>query len=219
MIPRRISGQPISAGPSRHDPEVAGERELAAPAERVPCDLGDDGLRQPLHAQERALREVDAARRLLGREVRVGKRLELRAGHEDRLVRAREHHRPDAVVALSSRSSRSGEVGVEVRVERVRGRLVEHAAGPPAPWRSTAKKRGWGRTEFKRSFGSVSRVCHMSAPSDSTSSAVSVLDGALALPASIVRGRAVAGGDEDAVTLAAEAALPCSPRADEPPGS
>jgi len=48
----------------------------------------------------------------------------------------------------------------------------------------------------------------MSAPSDSTSSAASVLDGALALPASIVRGRAVAGGDEDAVTLAVEAAQP-----------
>jgi uncharacterized OB-fold protein len=42
---------------------------------------------------------------------------------------------------------------------------------------------------------------------DSTSGSVSVLDGALVLPASALRGRSVAGGDEDAVTLAAEAAL------------
>ena len=39
--------------PLAHDAEVAGERELAAAAERVPCDLGDDGLRQALHAEER----------------------------------------------------------------------------------------------------------------------------------------------------------------------
>jgi uncharacterized OB-fold protein len=44
--------------------------------------------------------------------------------------------------------------------------------------------------------------------SDSTSRSASVLDGSLVLPASVLRGRAVAGGDEDAVTLAAEAALP-----------
>ena len=43
---------------------------------------------------------------------------------------------------------------------------------------------------------------------DSRSSAVSVLDGSLLLPATVVNGRATAGSDEDAVTLAAEAALP-----------
>jgi hydroxymethylglutaryl-CoA synthase len=43
---------------------------------------------------------------------------------------------------------------------------------------------------------------------DSTSGSASVLDGSLVLPASAIRGRSVAGGDEDAVTLAAEAALP-----------
>src|SRR5262249_7838148 len=46
----------------------------------------------------------------------------------------------------------------------------------------------------------------MPARSDSTSSAVAVLDGSLALPATVVKGRATAGGDEDALTLAAEAA-------------
>jgi uncharacterized OB-fold protein len=53
---------------------------------------------------------------------------------------------------------------------------------------------------------------------DSTSIAVSVLDGSLALPATAVRGRAVADGDEDAVTLAAEAALPLLAGLDRRPG-
>src|SRR5262245_24188430 len=47
----------------------------------------------------------------------------------------------------------------------------------------------------------------MSASSDRPSAAAaSLLDGALVLPAAVVKGRAAAGGDEDAVTLAAEAA-------------
>ena len=58
----------------------------------------------------------------------------------------------------------------------------------------------------------------MPGPFDSTSSTASVLDGSLVLPASLVRGRAVAGGDEDAVTLAAEAALPVLAAAGRPPG-
>ncbi len=58
----------------------------------------------------------------------------------------------------------------------------------------------------------------MPGPFDSTSSTVSVLDGSLVLPASLLRGRAVAGGDEDAVTLAAEAALPVLAVAGRPPG-
>jgi hydroxymethylglutaryl-CoA synthase len=44
-----------------------------------------------------------------------------------------------------------------------------------------------------------------------------LLDGVLALPASAIAGRAVADPDEDAVTLAAEAALPLVERAPEPP--
>jgi uncharacterized OB-fold protein len=48
----------------------------------------------------------------------------------------------------------------------------------------------------------------MTVSSDSPSTTVSVLDGSLLLPATVLKGRAVAGGDEDAVTLAAEAALP-----------
>lgn len=47
---------------------------------------------------------------------------------------------------------------------------------------------------------------------------MSVLDGVLALPATAIRGRSVADGDEDAVTLAAEAALPLLAVADRPPG-
>ena len=58
----------------------------------------------------------------------------------------------------------------------------------------------------------------MNVPSDSPSSAVSVLDGSLLLPATVLRGRAVAGHDEDAVTLAAEAALPLLAAADASPG-
>ena len=53
---------------------------------------------------------------------------------------------------------------------------------------------------------------------DSPTGAVSVLDGSLVLPATVLRGRAVAGGDEDAVTLAAEAALPLLAAAAVPPG-
>jgi uncharacterized OB-fold protein len=49
------------------------------------------------------------------------------------------------------------------------------------------------------------------------SAATAVRDGVLALPATVVGGRAVADPDEDAVTLAAEAALPVVERADEPP--
>lgn len=57
----------------------------------------------------------------------------------------------------------------------------------------------------------------MTVSSDSPSSAVSVLDGSLLLPATALKGRAVAGGDEDAVTLAAEAALPLLAAADASP--
>ena len=46
---------------------------------------------------------------------------------------------------------------------------------------------------------------------------MSVLDGLLLLPATALEGRAVAGGDEDAVTLAAEAALPLLAAADASP--
>lgn len=46
---------------------------------------------------------------------------------------------------------------------------------------------------------------------------VALLDGELALPATVLRGRAVADGDEDAVTLAADAALPLLGRAERPP--
>ena len=58
----------------------------------------------------------------------------------------------------------------------------------------------------------------MTAHFDSPTGAVSVLDGSLVLPATVLRGRAVAGGDEDAVTLAAEAALPLLAAAAVPPG-
>jgi hydroxymethylglutaryl-CoA synthase len=58
----------------------------------------------------------------------------------------------------------------------------------------------------------------MTTQTDSTNIAVSVLDGSLALPATAVRSRAVADGDEDAVTLAAEAALPLLAEADRRPG-
>ena len=57
----------------------------------------------------------------------------------------------------------------------------------------------------------------MPGPFDSTSTSVSVLDGSLLLPASVVRARAVAGGDEDALTLAAEAAFPVLAAAERAP--
>lgn len=53
---------------------------------------------------------------------------------------------------------------------------------------------------------------------DSANSTVSVLDGSLLLPATVVKGRAVAGGDEDAVTLAAEAAGPLLAATEVRPG-
>jgi uncharacterized OB-fold protein len=46
---------------------------------------------------------------------------------------------------------------------------------------------------------------------------VALLDGELALPATVLRGRAVADADEDAVTLAAVAALPVVERAEQAP--
>ena len=149
--------------------------------------------------------------------MRVGKRLELRARHEDLLVRAREDGGADRVVLLEQ-VEEEREVGVELGVERVRRRLVEHAAAT-ASWRSTVKKRGWGGSEFKRSFGSVRRVCQMTVRFRQPDQRRVRPRRLVVLPATVLKGRAVAGGDEDAVTLAAEAALPLLAAADAPPVS
>ena len=144
MIPSRISGQPISAGPLAHDAEVAGERELAAAAERVPGDLGD----RPAAAAARPRPNVPWARStrragLLGREVLVGERLELRPRHEDLLVRAREHDDPDRVVAARARSSRSAKSAWSSASSAFAGGLSSTQRAT-ASWRSTVKKRGCG---------------------------------------------------------------------------
>ena len=128
MIPSRISGQPISAGPSLMTRKSQASASSQPPPSACPAISATTGFGRRCTRQERPLREVDAARRLLGREVRVGERLELRARHEDLLVGAREHDGPDAVILLEQ-VEQEREVGVELGVERVRGRLVEHAAG------------------------------------------------------------------------------------------
>ena len=128
MIPRATLRAPDQRRPPAHDAEVAGERELAAAPEGVTGDLGDDRLRQALDAEERALGKIDAGRGGLGREVRIGERLELGARHEDLLVRAREHDHADARVGLEQVEEHR-EVGMELGVEGVRRRLVEDAAG------------------------------------------------------------------------------------------
>ena len=128
MIPSRISGQPISAGPSLMTRKSQASASSQPPPSACPAISATTGFGRRCTRRNVALGQVDAARRLLGREVRVGERLELRAGHEDRLVGAREHDGADGVIPLEQ-VEQEREVGVELLVERVRRRLVEHAEG------------------------------------------------------------------------------------------
>src|SRR5262245_385708 len=88
-----------------------------------------------------------------------------------------------------------------------------------APCRSTRKKDGVGRDEFKRLVGRLAAsLPHAErVPQRPVTAVAAVLDGVVALPASAPAGRTLADPDEDAVTLAAEAALPLLERAGDPP--
>ena len=104
MTPSRISGCPRLRVVPR-DPEVRAERQLAAAAERVAGDRGDDRLGDPGHRGERGL-QVAGPRDHVG--VRhVGHLLDVRAGRED-LLAAVHDHGPHVVAARSPPWRRRG---------------------------------------------------------------------------------------------------------------
>ena len=57
--PRVASGVPSRYSPSAGEAEVAGERDLEPPAERVAVDLRDEDLRDPRDRRERPVRRLD----------------------------------------------------------------------------------------------------------------------------------------------------------------
>ena len=94
----------------------AGHRQLAAAAERVAVDRGDDRLAQVLDEIEDVLaahRVLAAAGRRLHRQL-----VDVRAGDERLLARARHDHDPDAVV-VPQREDRAPQLVERLRVERV----------------------------------------------------------------------------------------------------
>src|SRR5882724_1242539 len=100
--------------------EVAGHGDLAAPAERVAVDRGDDGLREPLDLAHDAVAEPDE-----GVDVAAGEgRPEIGAGAEDAVARARDDDRADRVVVLH-RVERGVEVPDELDADGIGGWTVE----------------------------------------------------------------------------------------------
>ena len=111
MIPRLISGWPSFALDERVA-QVAGERELAAAAEREAVDRGDRRLRHRLQQLPAVVAELAPRLRLLDRE--AAHVLDVGAGDERLLARAGEHDhaRPRRRRASScSRSRSSSSVG------------------------------------------------------------------------------------------------------------
>src|SRR5262245_10185210 len=102
------------------EPEVAGHRDLAAAAERVAVDRGDDGLGEPLDLPHHAVTEADE-----GVDVVAGEgRAEVGAGAEDAVARPGDDDRVHRVVALH-RVERGVEVAHELDADRVGRRTVE----------------------------------------------------------------------------------------------
>ena len=117
MMPSRISGWPNTAR-STGDAVVAGQRQLAAAAERVARDRGDDEPRDGRHGVERA---VEA----LGDGPRLGRAAELAdvgAGGEDALA-AGDHDRAGRVGG--QRPSDLVELGEQRLRQRVHLRVVQ----------------------------------------------------------------------------------------------
>src|SRR2546422_9316682 len=103
-----------------HQSEVAGHRDLAAAAERVAVDRGDDGLGEPLDLAHHGVAESDE-----GVDVAAGEgRPQIGAGAEDAVARAGDDDRANRVVVLH-RVERGVEVPDELDADRVGGRTVE----------------------------------------------------------------------------------------------